>query len=80
METGRTMGAFRTEGIRTICMVPEEVTDWLREELSRDGQERFVAFWCDYGVQADAAADQARSMGYEKAFSLGGEREYLHVV
>ena len=56
------------------------MTDWLRETLTRDGKERFLAFWCDYGVQADAAAAGARRMGYTMAFSLGGEREFLHVV
>lgn len=72
--------AYQFGGIRTISISPDDVTDWLRETLTREGKERFLAFWCDYGVQADAVADGARRMGYTMAFSLGGERKFLHVV
>ncbi len=82
-EQGGTAGqerVYQFGGIRTICIPPDDVTDWLRETLTREGKERFLAFWCDYGVQADVAADGARRMGYTMAFSLGGERKFLHVV
>ena len=56
-------------------MTLDNIKEWL------DGQpkDRFMAFWCDYGTQADEAAACARKLGYESAFSLGGARPMLHV-
>ena len=52
----------------------EAVGDWLKS-LSRD---QFVAFICDFGVQADEAAAYARAHGFSKAVSLGGWRPLMH--
>lgn len=53
--------------------------DNLREWLDGQPKDMFMAFWCDYGTQADEGAAYARKLGYESAFSLGGARPGLHV-
>lgn len=53
--------------------------DNLKEWLDGQPKDMFMAFWCDYGTQADEAAACARKLGYESAFSMGGIRPGLHV-
>lgn len=53
--------------------------DKLREWLEVQQKDMFMAFWCDFGTQADEAAACARRMGFDKAYSLGGARQALHV-
>lgn len=51
-------------------MEEDDVGDWLKTQP----KNRFIAFICHYGVQADRAARYAREKGYEKAYSLGRAR------
>lgn len=61
--------------------LPERLSmENLRNWLGLQPKDMFIAFWCDFGTQADEAAACARRMGYTKAFSLGGARPALHVV
>lgn len=57
-----------------VHLETESVGDW----LSTVNKDRFVAFICDFGIQADEAASYARARGFFKAVSLGGWRPLLH--
>lgn len=48
----------------------DDVEEWLQTQP----KERFIVFLCNYGVQADRAAEYARKKGYYQAYSLGGEK------
>lgn len=48
----------------------DDVGEWLTTQPT----DRFIAFLCEYGVQADSAARYARRKGFHMAYSLGGER------
>lgn len=61
--------------INLEIMTLENIREWLDDQP----KDMFMAFWCDYGTQADEAAACARMLGYESAFSLGGARPMLHV-
>lgn len=51
-------------------MQEDDVEDW----LDTQPKDKFIAFICHYGVQADRATKLARKKGYENAYSLGGAR------
>lgn len=51
-------------------MQVDDVEDWLRTQP----KDRFIAFLCHYGAQADRAARYAREDEYREAYSLGGAR------
>ncbi|RHR22565.1 rhodanese-like domain-containing protein [Clostridium sp. AF19-22AC] len=48
--------------------------DDIDEVLDTQHKESFIAFLCNYGVQADQAAKYARRKGYHQSYSLGGVR------
>ena len=67
--------ANKSVDIKHISMALEAVPGWLSSQRA----DSFIAFWCDFGTQADEAADMARRMGFSRAFSLGGAKPLLHV-
>lgn len=61
--------------IDSILVSPDQLPDWLSEV----SKQTFLAFFCDYGVNADACAQYARIHGFQNAYSVGGIRDFFHV-
>jgi|GEM_PF-1599426 hypothetical protein len=59
----------------SIPVSPDQLPDW----LSGISKQTFLAFFCEYGVNADAGAQYARVYGFQNAYSVGGVRDFFHV-
>lgn len=64
----------------TIIDLTKADMDDLPEILKSYSQDSFIAFICQYGKRADAAASYARSQGFNRAFSIGGRHPAFHEV
>jgi len=56
----------------SICVPLEELPDWLPDLPG----STVLAFFCRHGSRSDRAAEYARSIGYQRAYSLGGINDF----
>lgn len=52
--------------------------EMLGDYLSEEKKDTVMLFYCNTGLLADEAAEDARNMGFYKAYSIGGIKEWAH--